>query len=373
MSAKRIRSVIVGCGRMGAHHAALLAQMHEFELVGVCDQSDEAAKGLSEQLGVKAWSDLTELLRAEEPESVSICTSSASHAALTRVAAQSNARGIYCEKPMATNLADARAMKQACDREGVLLVVNHQRRVGADMLKARELLANGAIGEPLVMRLECAGDFLSDGSHLVNSMAFLAEGEEVESIWAQMSFEKASIPSGVSGFDASTGERYGHIVESACFAIVQFKSGLRAEFFTGDARQPRRAYHDIEVFGTSGRLWRAGLHDEPNLFLQSGEGSYDTAGPEGMLKPVSAQTGKGQWKALDLDGPSPLESLRTAYMKFGYSLRTGAANSMSGELALAEFEIIMAIYEAARIGARVKLPLDQDAFPLDVMRSEGRL
>lgn len=144
---KPLRAVLVGCGGMGRHQARNLSELDEFELVGVCDNDAEQAKNVADEMGVKSYTDFAAMLEAEQPETVSVCTPNSSHAPLTIQAAQfPSVRGVYCEKPMATNVADARAMVQTCKDNDAALVINHQRRMGADLVEARRLLDTGAIG-----------------------------------------------------------------------------------------------------------------------------------------------------------------------------------------------------------------------------------
>ena len=54
-------------------------------------------------------------------------------------------------------------------------------------------------------------------------------------------------------------------------------------------------------------------------------------------------------------------------------VREGADHPLSGESALRDLEVIMAIFESARLRKKIELPLDQPRFPLDIMIEEGRV
>jgi predicted dehydrogenase len=219
---------------MGAIHARILAQLDEFDLVAVCDLDELTAQKVAAETGApRIYTDYATMLKRERPEVVAIATPTALHAAMTFQAIEAGVRGICCEKPMATNLADGREMLERCREKGIAFIVNHQRRMGADLVAMREAVGRGDIGELLAIRAHCAGDLLSDGTHAVDSALWLLGDSEAEWVIAQI--HRQLSPS-FSGF------RYGHPVESGAMVLVRFTNGVRLELFTSDLRDPLRAY-----------------------------------------------------------------------------------------------------------------------------------
>jgi len=351
-----LRSAIVGCGGISRAHARVLAELEDFDLVATCDLKEDLARRAAEALpGVTPYTDMPEMLAAERPDVVAVTTATDSHARLTIEAAGAGVRGICCEKPMATCLGDARRMVDACSRNGVSLIVNHQRRMGGDLVQMRRLIEAGALGEVHLVRASCAGDLLSDGTHLVDSVRWLAGDEDVAWVLGQVyrgGPDAAEAKSG--GYTPSGGYRYGHPVETGAIGVFEFKSGLRAELFCGGAQLPGRQYQDYEVLGAKGRLWRRGDRAEPPVLIRD-----ERAGGwrEAPLDP-------------DLEGrPAMTES----YRSFAKTIRQGAPHPLCGESALRGLEVLMALYESARTNARIELPLRQEALPLELMIEEGRL
>ena len=110
MRLKPLRSCVVGC-RMGCVHAMAMATLEDYDLVALCDLKEEVARRAAVQVGCpKVYTDYTRMLAEIQPDVVTIATPTSSHAELTFQAIEAGVRGIYCEKPMATNLADARRM-----------------------------------------------------------------------------------------------------------------------------------------------------------------------------------------------------------------------------------------------------------------------
>lgn len=352
-----LRTVLVGCGPMARWHVNAVSACEEFELVALCDRDEERARQLAERAQVGAiYSDYGAMLRAHRPDVVIVVTPNDSHAALTIQAAEAGARGVMCEKPMATCMGEGRAMVEACRANGTSLVVNHQRRMSPPILRMRELIGQGAIGDVELIRGSCAGDVLSDATHLVDTIRFLTGDAPVKWVFGQVhrvvGEEVERDPERVQL--ASAGYRYGHPVETGAFGMWESEDGCRAEVLVGDLRLMSRPYGDYEVFGTQGRLWRNG--DAPEVAL-------------------SIQDCSGGWRPVDV-APADVreqhaETARSSYVRFAEMVRTGCDHPLSGDSALLDLEVTMALFESARLRRKIALPLAQDEFPLRILIDEG--
>src|SRR5947209_4578862 len=89
-------------------------------------------------------------------EAVYVSTTNERHCGETIAAAEAGVH-VLCEKPLATSLADARAMIAACNRAGVVLATNHHLRNGAVAGAMREAVKAVAVGTPLAARVVHAG------------------------------------------------------------------------------------------------------------------------------------------------------------------------------------------------------------------------
>ena len=217
----------------------------------------------------------------------------------------------------------------------------------------RRIIKEGAIGELRLLRGSCAGDLLTDGTHLVNSLRHLAGDEEAEWVLGQVHRRKPD-PSEPKSTNTrkSGGYRYGYPVEDGALAVVGLKSGLRIELFTGDARLQDRPYQDYEAVGTTGRLWREGDNGEPPLRI------LDDHEPG--------------WRPAPLGDAEPAPMTRS-YLAFARALREGTPHPLAGESVLSGLEIITAIHESARTNRRIELPVEQEAYPLALMLEARRL
>lgn len=372
-----LKAALVGC-RMGRGHARAMKNVPDIELVAICDIRREAAEETARESAPDAriFTDYAQMLAEVRPDIVAIATPNMLHAPQLQEALAAGVKGIYCEKPMAVCMGDARGMVDGCREHGVPLVINHQRRMGADLVEARRLIESGAIGKVRVIRGHCAGDFLSDGTHLVDSLMWLAG--DVPAKWVsgfvhrEINDEMRKQAEQQKQSGGQAGYRFGHPVENGAMAVVQLENNVRLEFFTGDLREPYTYYQDYEVVGLQGRLWRTGDGVWPNLFIQDRDGGPLTAGLEKwQLAAVPAPEGvKGEWRAVELPAQK-IDQMTISYARFAEMMRQPATpHPMSGENSLRGFEIIMAIYESGRIHRKIELPLKQDKFPLVLMMEE---
>src|SRR5262245_17110496 len=210
------RAGIIGCGSIAAAHARGYEGVPAIELVAVADPVERARRGLQEQFGIaRGYADADEMLRAEGLDLVSICLWHPLHAEFTALAARHRPKAILCEKPMATCLAEADAMVGACEANGVKLAIGHQRRFNRSWTRARELLAEGAIGAPLLVTVETGDGLLNCGTHVVDAIRYLLGDPETE--WVTGAVER----------DTDRWER-GIRIEDAGMGLVRFRGGAQA-------------------------------------------------------------------------------------------------------------------------------------------------
>ena len=126
---RKIRIALVGCGRIAKNHfGSIETYPDDFELVAVCDNASEALKLATDTYKVSGYLSLTEMLKNEELDAVSICTPSGIHPDQTVEIAEAGVH-VISEKPMATRWSDGVKMVKACDEAGVRLFVVKQNRL----------------------------------------------------------------------------------------------------------------------------------------------------------------------------------------------------------------------------------------------------
>lgn len=146
---KKVRVGVVGGGAIAQRrHLPEYAANPNAEIVGLFDQNAERTAQLAEQYECRAFRSYDEMLEDESIDAISVCTPNFTHAE-NSIRALNAGKHVLCEKPMALSLEESRRMLDAEKRSGRIMMLGHNQRLIAAHLKARQLLASGAIGKML--------------------------------------------------------------------------------------------------------------------------------------------------------------------------------------------------------------------------------
>lgn len=171
---------------LDGHHREALTRNAAIELVAGCDVDAGRRERFERCTGARTYQHFQEMLDRERPELVSVAVCTPGHAPLTVAAAEAGARAIYCEKPIASSLGEARKMIDVCQRNNCLLVINHNRRFNPSFQQARKELAAGIIGDLTSLYLRwSAGRLGCTGTHLLDAARMLT-GREIVGVSATL-------------------------------------------------------------------------------------------------------------------------------------------------------------------------------------------
>jgi scyllo-inositol 2-dehydrogenase (NAD+) len=153
MSARRLRIGLIGLGRLGQVYARDLAtRIPETRLVAVADPAAGVAAAAAEAYEVPRWStDSQAVIDDPDVEAVVIVSPTHTHRDVVLAAAE-RGRIIFCDKPPALSLAEARAMKDAVAKAGVFFQMGFMRRFDPVYAAARKQLTEGAIGTAVLFK-----------------------------------------------------------------------------------------------------------------------------------------------------------------------------------------------------------------------------
>ncbi|MGF1483344.1 MAG: Gfo/Idh/MocA family protein [Opitutales bacterium] len=366
---KPFRYAVLGCGAPGKNHAQGATYLKdEYTLCAGCDLDEAALQAFGQSFPeAKLYTDLDQMLAAEQPEVVAIATGAVPRGMLIeKLARVESVKGIYAEKPFTVNYGEAKSAIKACQENDVALVVNHQRRMLPTFLKFRELIEAGVIGEPEYIVASTPGDILSDATHLLDTIRHLLGDRPAKWVFGQVyrdldEFRKRAAEGHAA--HKAEGTRFGHNVETGGMALVEFDGEVRATLQTGSFWDGKRhGYNHIEVHGTRGVLKRLG------------DKGYERGLTEPALYLLNDQA--AGWQPIEVEASMGIAAVRglgrpECYGPFAKMIREGAPHPLSGENALKTHELVMAFYESARLRRKVYLPLEQDAFPLDLMIADN--
>jgi predicted dehydrogenase len=168
-------------------HVACYANHPRTEVVAVCELVPALFDDFDRQWGsrwpnVARYTDYREMLTKERLDLLSVATPDHRHAEVVFAAVPAGVKGIYCEKPMATTLADADRMIALTEEHGVAMVINHTRRWYATYQYARDIIRAGHLGRVTHIHANCGGPramLFRNGTHLIDAVTFFAESEPV--------------------------------------------------------------------------------------------------------------------------------------------------------------------------------------------------
>jgi len=339
---------VVGCGKggkgIGGHSIGYAHGMDwkaspRARLVGACDLDAENLGAFCRHFEVPVGREnFLAMLEEVKPEIVSICTYAGTRPSLVEACAKAGVKGIWCEKPFALSMDAARKMVDQCDEYGMKMIVNHCRRPLAIFCRVRDLLCEGKIGEPMFFAGSLENwDQMEWGTHWHDIFRFWAGDQPVT--W-------------VMGQARSTGARtgYGHIIEEHSLGYYSFADGTRALL---DGGVKFRGDNILSVFGTEGVLH---IKRDNHVVLINHEGLLEVS---------------------DLGSPHPPAygselSLRVPHSLLDW-LEGGTEPELSAANALKSTEVYLAVYESAKRGDRIDLPLArQGDFPLNAVAARQK-
>ncbi len=342
-AADRIRVALVGCGRISRNHLEAIAKVPELRLVAVADTNLSRAEETGAGQGVPAFASLDEMLAAVPSDLVTICTPSGLHPQHGIAAARAG-RHVLTEKPMAISLAGADDLVQACDGAGVQLFVVKQNRLNPAIQLLKRAVDKGRFGRIYMANTTVrwtrpqeyydqeswrgtwefdGGAMMNQASHYVDLMQWLVG--PVESVLAKTATQARHIEAEDSGV-----------------AVLKFRSGALGVIEVNVLTYPRNLEGSITILGEKGSVkiggtavnrvehWQFESYDDDDKLVDAASTSPPTVygyGHEGYyrnLLPVF----RGDAKA-DTDGRAGRKSL----------------------------ELILGIYESAKTGREVPIPL----------------
>jgi len=342
-AARSVRIALVGCGRISANHFDAIGRVDGMSVSAVCDIVEARAREAGEKLGVPWFTSYERMLAEAECDAVAIATPSGLHPAQGILAAKAG-KHVISEKPMAITLAAADALVGACDDARVQLFVVKQNRLNATVQLVKRALDKGRFGRIFLANTTVrwarpqsyydqapwrgtwefdGGAIMNQASHYVDLMQWLIG--PVESVIAKT---------------ATLGRRIE--AEDTGAAVLKFRSG---------------ALGVIEV---------TMLTYPKNL-----EGSFTIVGESGTVKIGGTAVNRIEhWSFADQDADDALvQQVNTepsSVYGFGHEpyyrnvlkvLNGEAVADTDGRGGRKSLELILGIYESAKTGREVPLPL----------------
>ena len=144
---KTVKLGLIGAGGISQAHCRTMASIEGAEIIAVSDLVQANLDRAKENWGIsKTFNDYNEMLEMDELEAVLVCTPTGVHGAPT-VAALKAGKHVLCEKPMEAKLGPATEMVRAAHENGKILMVALKLRYSPQVIKAKEIVDTGALGD----------------------------------------------------------------------------------------------------------------------------------------------------------------------------------------------------------------------------------
>ena len=340
---KTFRIAFSGCGRISRNHFDAIDRIDGLELAAVCDADPERAASAGAEWKVPHFTSYERMLAESHADVVAIATPSGLHPAQGIAAARAGMH-VVTEKPMAISLTGADELVKACDTAGVHLFVVKQNRLNPPVQLLKRAVDRGRFGR--IYLASCTvhwarpqeyydqaswrgtwefdgGAFMNQASHYVDLIQWLMG--PVESVMAKTATLARRIET-----------------EDTGIAILKFRSGALGKIEVTMLAYPRNLEGSLTLLGEKGSAkiggtavnkiehWQFADYDDDDKLVEAADTNPPNVyglGHEGYYRNVLSVL-RGEAKP-DTDGRAGRKSL----------------------------ELILGIYESAKTGREVPLPL----------------
>ena len=369
-----INVAIIGCAKIAHLHAKAILQIPELNFKAVWSRTPESAQKFVDEYGVKTYSSIPEMVKAENIQMAIICTAHPYHAYPAIQAMEAGAH-VLIEKPLASTLQDCDRIIEAAVRTGRKTGVISQRRWYQPIQRMKKAIDEGKIGTPALGTIQMLGwrdraYFESDawrgswnqegGGVLVNQSPHQLDLLQ----WLMGDIDE------VFGYWSNINHPYIE-VEDTAVAIIRFKNGGLGNILVSNSQKPG-IYGKVHIHGSNGAT--LGAQPEGGAMFIAGKTTI-TEPPKLDLWTVPGEEHLiEEWNKADSDEFHSLDAM-TWYFKqqledFKDAILLDRPPMVTAEEGRKTVELFTAIYRSQRDGKPVKFPLQPEYEREDM---DGRL
>ena len=302
------------------------------DVVAVASGSAERAATYADRNGISASGTVADILARDDIDAVYISTTNEHHRPQTELAAAAG-KHVLCEKPLALSLEDGQAMVDACARAGVTLATNHHLPGSGIHRTIRRLVADGAVGRILSVRVHHAvllparlrGWRLGSPAGGGVTMDITCHDASV------LNPLLGALPADIVALAATQGP-WGAAAEDAVMSTLRYADGTLVQ--THDAFTIAYAPTGLQVLGSDGTIESAGA------FIQDPLGTI-------LLRDASGE------RAVEPEDRGDLYEINVA--AFAAAVRGDGTPTATGVDGLRAVQVALAVREAAASGRRVSI------------------
>lgn len=347
MPHKEVRIGVVGMGFIGMFHCDAIQDVPQAHLVAVADVKDVPnLKKAEDKFNVMAYDTVDAFMKRNDIDAVTLGTPSGLHCEIGVKAAESK-KHVLTEKPIEVTLDKADKLIQACRKNKVKLGVISQRRWDKGMKKLKEAVDSGRLGDLILgdayvkwyrsqeyydsggwrgtWKLDGGGCLMNQGVHTVDCLQWVMG--DVKTVTAQ------------TGLKAHKKIE----VEDIAQALLQFKNGALGTIVASTAVYPGMDER-LEISGTKGTM----VLDKSSITVREIMGEKKEETDDGAN---ARGSGAADPQAITNEGHV------SQIADFVEAVAGNREPLIPGEEGRKPLEIILAVYQSAKTGKTVKLPL----------------
>jgi len=284
---KTLNVAILGTKFMGKAHSNAWLNSPRFFEMGIkpvlkmaCGQNQEDLKAFADRWGwEQTETDWRKVIENDEIDIIDISVPTYLHHEIA-VAAAKAGKHIFCEKPFALTVAEAREMYQEAEKAGIVHYLNHNYRRAPAVRLAKRLIDDGFVGRifhwrgaylqdwivdpefPLTWHLQKdkagAGPHYDLNSHSVDLARYLVgEITSISALTPTFITERPLPGAGAATFSAGRGEasKMGQVtVDDASFMLAEFENGAIGSFEASRFAPGRKNFNYFEIYGSKGSI-----------------------------------------------------------------------------------------------------------------------
>ncbi|SFC66470.1 Predicted dehydrogenase [Bacillus sp. OV322] len=243
---------IIGGGQMAEKiHIPYYRTREELEIVAVASPNRDRAGSFAERNGIpRFYTYVEEMLLAEKPDIVSVCTPNKFHYENV-LQALSHGCHVLCEKPPAISAVQAKHMQETAEKNGRILAYNFHHRFAEDVQVMREKVAEGVLGDVYAVKVRAlrrcgvpgwgnftnkdmqgGGPLIDLGVHMLDAALYVLDYPKVEKVTAKM-FQKIGRKKCHGSLGEWNPEKYE--VEDSLFGFIELEGGALLQLETSFA------------------------------------------------------------------------------------------------------------------------------------------
>jgi predicted dehydrogenase len=329
----------IGNEKIRTSHAGGFDATQGLKLVAVADVDKEQLETFAEAWEIptdRRYESHEAMLDAEQLDVISVCTPSFLHRrhVIDAARSESSPAVIWCEKPIGSQVTNAKEMIQACSENGTELVVNHSFRFTDKLQTLRHLIqVEDILGEVHSVSAQFRMELLRNSTHLIDTLVYLLDAR-AEAVCGFINGENEAVDS----LDADT-----HVDDKGGGGFVVMDDGT---FVSIDCTIPRNdSSMTLQFIGSEGKLY---------LNNDDGEWRYwRLQGGEHHEEPLPGIDGSWTWEE------DYRNSFSNAASHIVALLEDDTDNQSPGDDALRSLEIIVGFYLSHYTGGQVDVPLER--------------